>query len=58
MELKMDKYQLPEKISFNFEELKAELTAKVQMYETLVYTDDQIVEAKKDRANLNRLKKP
>ena len=27
------------------------------MYETLVYTDDQIKEAKADKANLNRLKK-
>lgn len=57
MELKMKPYQLPENISFNFEELKQELTAKVEMYKTLVYTDDQIAEAKKDRANLNRLKK-
>lgn len=57
MELKMNDYQLPEKISFNFEELKAELTEKVSMYETMVYTDDQIKEAKADKANLNKLKK-
>lgn len=57
MELRVEAYQLPEKISFNFEELKAELQAKTQHYETLVYTDDQIKEAKADRANLNRLKK-
>ena len=57
MELKMNEYQLPEKILFNYEELKQELTEKVQHYETLVYTDDQIKEAKADRANLNRLKK-
>lgn len=57
MELRVEAYQLPEKISFNFEELKTELQAKTQHYETLVYTDDQIKEAKADRANLNRLKK-
>lgn len=57
MELKMNEYQLPEQILFNYEELKAELTEKVQHYETLVYTDDQIKEAKADRAALNKLKK-
>lgn len=57
MELKMNEYQLPQNISFNFEELKAELTEKVRLYETIVYTDDQIQEAKKDKANLSKLKK-
>lgn len=54
MELKMNEYQLPQNISFNFEELKVELTEKVRLYETIVYTDDQIQEAKKDKANLNQ----
>ena len=57
MELKVNEYQLPEQILFNYEELKAELTEKVQHYEALVYTDDQIKEAKADRATLNKLKK-
>lgn len=57
MELRMNDYQLPEQILFNYEELKQELTEKVSMYETLVYTDAQIKEAKEDRANLNKLKK-
>lgn len=57
MELRVNEYQLPEKINFNFEELKQELTEKVSHYETLVYTDEQIQEAKKDKANLNKLKK-
>ena len=57
MELKVNEYQLPEQILFNYEELKAELTEKVQHYETLVYTDDQIKEAKADRVTLNKLKK-
>lgn len=57
MQLKMNEYQLPENVSFNYEELKQGLTEKVQMYKTLVYTDDQISEAKKDKASLNKLKK-
>lgn len=57
MEIKMNEMQLPEKISFNYEELKKELTDKVSMYETLVYTDDQIKQAKEDKASLNKLKK-
>jgi hypothetical protein len=57
MELKMNSYNLPEAVSFNYEELKTELQAKVSMYETLQYTDTQIQEAKKDKANLNKLKK-
>lgn len=57
MELKMNEFKLPEQILFNYDELKKELTEKVSMYETLVYTDDQIKEAKADKANLNKLKK-
>lgn len=57
MELKVNEYQLPEVIQFNFDELKRELTEKVQKYETIVYTDEQIKEAKADKANLNKLKK-
>ena len=57
MELRVNEVQLPEQIAFNYEELKAELTSKVSMYETMVYTDEQIKSAKEDRANLNKLKK-
>ena len=57
MEIRMNEMQLPEKIGFNYEELKQELTEKVSMYETMIYTDDQIKEAKADKANLNKLKK-
>lgn len=56
MEFKMNEYQLPEKISFNFEEMKQELTNKTSMYETMVYTEEQIKDAKNDRASLNKLK--
>lgn len=57
MELKINEVTIPEAIQFNYEELKQELTEKVSLYETMVYTDDQIKEAKSDKANLNKLKK-
>jgi hypothetical protein len=57
MELKINEITIPEAIQFNYEELKQELTEKVSMYETMVYTDDQIKLAKSDKANLNKLKK-
>lgn len=57
MELKVIPYQLPESISFNFDELKAGLLEKCKDYEAMVYTEEQISAAKADRAALNRLKK-
>ena len=51
MELRVNEVAIPEKIDFNYEELKAELTSKVSFYETLVYTDDQIKDAKADKAD-------
>ena len=57
MQLKVNEVEIPKKIDFNYTELKQELTEKVKMYETLIYTDDQIKQAKADKANLNKLKK-
>lgn len=57
MELKVNEVQIPESVTFNYEELKQELTEKVSMYETMVYSDEQIREAKADKAALNKLKK-
>lgn len=57
MELKIKDYQLPAPIVFNYEELKAELVAKMHDYETAVYTEDTVKDAKADRAKLNSLKK-
>ena len=57
MELRVNEVQLPEKIEFNYEELKQELEQKVKYYSTLVYTDEQIGDAKADRSDLNKLKK-
>lgn len=56
MELRVDTVKVPERIGFNYEELKAQLTARCHDYETIVYTDDTISEAKVDRAMLNKLK--
>ena len=57
MELKVTPYEQPAAISFNFEELKQELADRVHIYETAVYDDTQIQQAKADRADLNKLKK-
>lgn len=57
MELKLKPYQTPTEIEFNFEEIKNWLSEKVSKYETLVYTDEQMQEAKKDKADLNKLSK-
>lgn len=43
-----------QKIDWNFEELKAQITNASQDYETLVYSDESIKEAKADRAKLNK----
>lgn len=56
MEFRVNEYQLPDHLTFNYDELKKELTDKVEMYKTLVYTEEQIKEAKADRASLNKLK--
>jgi len=44
-------------IDFNFDELKGELTNRLEKYQGLAYTDDTIQDAKKDRATLNKFKK-
>lgn len=45
-----------QEIKWNNEELKAEIAAKMTDYNSLVFTEDSISDAKKDRANLNKLK--
>ena len=44
-------------VVWNFEELKADLTTALAEYQSRVYTEDMLVEAKEDRAKLNKLKK-
>ena len=42
-------------ITWNYEELSREISARIEKYRNLVYTDENIKEAKKDRADLNKL---
>lgn len=44
-------------IEWNHEEIKAEITEKVAFYNGIVYDEEQIKEAKADRAELNKFKK-
>lgn len=57
MELRVTMGQLPSAPKINFEELKTEISASVKKYETLVYTNEQMKDAKADKAKLNKLKK-
>lgn len=57
MELKINEIAIPDQIVWNFEELKTELAEKVREYEITIYSEDQIKDAKADRAALNKLKK-
>ena len=57
MELQFNPYELPSAPTFNYDELKTALTERCHHYETVVYTDDDIKQAKSDRADLNKLKK-
>ena len=54
MELKVNEYQLPDVIAFNYEEIKNELAERVHIYETVVYDDTQIKQAKADRERQRR----
>lgn len=56
MQITIKEFSLPEKIEFNYEELKAGLANRLEKYRNLAYSEDNIKEAKNDRANLNRLK--
>lgn len=56
-EFKIIEQTVPGAITFNYEELKAEIAEKAKLYETLVYTEKNIGDAKNDRASLNKLKK-
>lgn len=57
MELQVNEIKALEPVKFNYEQLKQEITTKVENYKSIVYTEDSIKEAKSDRANLNKLAK-
>ena len=44
-------------IDFNFEDLKGALTAELELYKNLVFTEDTKADAKKTVAELRKLKK-
>ena len=44
------------KINWNFEELKAAILEKVQQYTGVIYDDSVIADAKKDFAELRKIK--
>jgi len=56
MEFKITPYQKIDSITFNYAELKAELTDKLVKYKGTTYDDSAISLAKKDKAALNKLK--
>lgn len=57
MEFKIQPYQRIDIITFNYEEMKNELTDKLVKYKGTTYDDSAISLAKKDKASLNKLKK-
>lgn len=57
MELKINDFQNPAPITFNYDELKAWVEEKAEEYTVTAYTPETIKNAKADRASLNRLKK-
>lgn len=56
MELKINTYQTPAPITFNYEELKEAVQKKADEYASVVYTEETLKSAKTDRAELNKLK--
>lgn len=57
MELRVEKLTLPEVINFNFEELRDEITERASSYKNLVYSEDQMKQAKTDCAMLRKFTK-
>lgn len=57
MELKLKQITLPEAIEFNFDELKQEVEERTAAYVDVIYTDDQMTDAKKDLAALRKFTK-
>lgn len=56
MELKINDFKTPAPITFNYDELKEAVQKKADEYAVVVYSEDKIKDAKKDRAELNKLK--
>lgn len=57
LELIVSDVQEQKAITFNYERLKNILSGKLEVYKNTIYTEDNISEAKADRAKLNKLSK-
>ena len=57
IELRVNEVAIPDALTFNYEEIKMQLAETLQRYETMVYTPEQMKDAKADKAALNKLKK-
>lgn len=57
MQLEVEEIKALEPVKFNYEQIKQELTTKVENYKSIVYTEETMKEAKSDRANFNKLAK-
>lgn len=56
-ELKINEMQELKPIRFNYEEIKQELEIQLKKYKNIIFEENDLQEAKKTRADLNRLKK-
>lgn len=56
-ELTVQVQQTPGEIKWNFEDLKNELAEQMEVYKSIVYTDENIGDAKKDLAALRKMDK-
>lgn len=57
MELRINDYQLPQPIEFNYDEILAWVQERTEVYKNMIYDDTQISQAKNDRADLRRVAK-
>lgn len=57
MELIVKEITFPDVIEFNYDDLKAEITARTEKYANLVYSEEQMKDAKTDLANLRKFTK-
>lgn len=55
MEFRIQEYMVPEKIEFNYEELKKQIQESVSYYKDLVYTNEEMKQAKADRSALRKV---
>lgn len=54
MELRIEEFPIANRIDFNFDEIKNEVAEKMHYYASVTYSEEQLAEAKADRAMLNK----